>query len=53
MNCDNCFEILEVKVLSGSNEPLEKLYTCHRCGREVLSCEGIRDEIIEEGRSGN
>lgn len=49
MLCDNCLELLEVEVLSGANEPLEKLYTCPRCGRRVLSCEGLRDEIIEDG----
>ncbi len=49
MSCKNCFGLLEVEVLSGCNEPLEKLYTCPTCGRVTLSVEGLRDEIIEEG----
>lgn len=49
MVCDNCFGLLDIEVLSGANEPLEKLYTCPACGRKVLSVEGLTDEIIEEG----
>lgn len=49
MVCDNCFGLLDVKVLSGANEPLEKLYMCPACGRKVLSVEGLGDEIINRG----
>ena len=49
MVCDNCLEFLEVEVLSGSGEPLEKKYTCPKCGRVVLSVEGLGDQIMKEG----
>ena len=37
------------EVMNGDNEPLEVLYTCSRCDKQVLSVEGLRDEIVREG----
>ena len=38
------------EVLSVDNEPLEVIYTCSMCDKQVLSMEGLMDEIVREGR---